>query len=41
MAFDPPLVMPADTRRLMMPFIVKRYARPILVLNPRQILSNT
>lgn len=40
-AFDPPLVMPTDTTRLMAPFIVKRYARSIPVLNPGQVLSNT
>lgn len=38
--FDPPLVMPSDTSRLVAPFIVKRYERPIPVLNPRQVLSN-
>lgn len=40
-AFDPPLVMPADSTRLMAQFIVKRYERPIPVLNPGQVLSNT
>ena len=39
--FDPPLVMPTDTSKLVAPFIVKRYAKPIPVLNPGQMLSNT
>jgi hypothetical protein len=40
-SFDPELVMPADTSRLVAPFIVKRYGKSIPVLNPGQLLSNT
>ena len=39
--FDPPLEMPGDTSRLMAPYLVKRYANPIKILNPGQVLSNT
>ncbi len=41
--FSPGIVIPqdADTDRLLAPYIVKRYERPIPVLNPGQSLSNT
>ena len=39
--FNPPIVIPDDSDRLLAPYLVKRYERPIPVLNPGQILSNT
>jgi len=39
--FDPPIVLPADTTGLVAPFVVKRYEKPIAVLNPGQVLTNT
>jgi uncharacterized protein (DUF58 family) len=39
--FSPPIALPDDQSRLAAPFLVERYARPIPVLNPGQILSNT
>lgn len=38
--FDPPLDVPEDDSRLVAPFIVRRYSKPIPVLNPQQYLTN-
>ncbi len=38
--FDPPLDVPEDDSQLVAPFIVRRYSKPIPVLNPQQNLTN-
>jgi len=38
--FDPPLDVPEDNSQLVAPFIVRRYSKPIPVLNPQQYLTN-
>jgi hypothetical protein len=40
-SFDPPIVIPNETEAHSAPYLLKRYARPIPVLNPGQLLSNT
>jgi len=38
--FDPEIVVPDNSRGLTIPYLVKRYRKPITVLNPGQSLSN-
>jgi hypothetical protein len=40
-SFDPPIVIPEGAEAHSAPYLLKRYARPIPVLNPGQLLSNT
>lgn len=38
--FDPEIELPTDVTGIVAPFIVRRYEKPIAVLNPGQVLSN-
>lgn len=39
--FTPPIVIPDGSHELLAPYLVQRYQRPIPVLNPGQLLTNT